>query len=128
MKKISILCCCYNEELNIQNMYNALTQVMSKLEKYDYEIIFEDNASKDNSQNILRDIAKKDKKVKVIFNQANFGPARSGLNCLKHATGDAVIGIPCDFQEPPEMIPQFIEGWENGNDIVWGQKTRSKEA
>ncbi len=127
MKKISIGICCYNEEENIELMYQAVTEQMRKLPEYDYEIIFEDNDSEDTSAQILKKIAENDKKVKVIINQTNFGPDRSGVNCMRHMSGDAYIGIPCDFQEPPEMIPEFIKEWENGHDIVWGQKVRSKE-
>lgn len=127
MKKISVLVCCYNEEENIELMYEALTKQMQSINKYDYEIIFEDNASTDKSADILRDIAGKDKHVKVIMNSINFGPDRSAVNAYINASGDAVIGIPCDFQEPPEMIPQFIEYWEQGFDIVWGQKNKSRE-
>lgn len=128
MKKISIGVPCYNEEDNIELMYKAISSQMEKLKTYDYEIIFADNCSKDNSQEILRKISKKDKKVKIIFNQNNFGPERSGINCYKNASGDAYIGIPCDFQEPPELIPFFVSEWEKGYDIVWGQKTESKES
>lgn len=127
MKKISIGVPCYNEEENIELMYEAITAQMKQLPQYEYEIIFADNDSKDKSQEILRSLAAKDKKVRVIFNQTNFGPERSGVNCFRNASGDAYIGIPCDFQEPPEMIPTFIEEWEQGHDIVWGQKTQSKE-
>lgn len=127
MKKISICVCCYNEEENIELMYQALTKEMQSLPQYDYEIIFEDNDSKDRSQEILRDICSRDNHVKAIFNQTNFGPDRSTVNCLMSITGDAYIGIPCDFQEPPELIPTFIAEWEKGHDIVWGQKTKSKE-
>lgn len=126
-KKISIGVPCFNESCNIENMYKALTAEMKKNQKYDYEIIFSDNDSVDASDIILRRIAQKDKKVKVILNQSNFGPAKNGINCIRRASGDCYIGIPCDFQEPPEMISEFITEWENGADIVWGQKKSSKE-
>ncbi len=127
MKKISVAVPCYNEEENIGLMYEALTNELSSLKKYDYEIIFADNDSKDRTAQIMCEIAAKDKKVKVILNQTNFGAERSAVNCLKNASGDAYISIPCDFQEPPEMIPRFVQEWEDGHDIVWGQKTKSKE-
>ena len=128
MKKISIGVPCYNEEENVELMYEAITEQMKQLPQYDYEIIFADNDSKDNTRSIIREIAKKDLHVKAVFNQTNFGPERSGINCYRNASGDAYIGIPCDFQEPPEMIPTFIEEWEKGHDIVWGQKVSSKES
>ena len=127
MKKISIGIPCYNEEGNVELMYKSITDQMNKLPNYDYEIIFEDNNSSDSTQLILREIAQDDKRVKVIFNQANFGPMRSGTNCMGSITGDAYIAIPCDFQEPPEMIPEFVGYWEKGYDVVWGTKTSSKE-
>ena len=128
MKKISVGVCCYNEEDNIELMYEALTKELQNLKEYDYEIVFADNDSIDKSQDILRRIAAKDKHVKAIFNQTNFGPDRSGINLYENISGDVYIGIPCDFQEPPEMIPDFIKEWENGYDVVYGQKTKSKES
>lgn len=108
-------------------MYKAITEQMLLVPKYSYEIIFADNDSQDSSQEILRRIAAEDERVKVILNQTNFGVDRSFVNCYGSSSGDAVICLPCDFQEPPEMIPDFIKGWEEGFDIVWGQKNRSKE-
>lgn len=127
MKKITIGIPCYNEEENIEAMYYAVKSEMAKNPEYDYEIIFADNDSKDCSQKILERIAANDSRVKVIFNQTNFGPERSGVNCLKNASGDAYIGLPCDFQEPVEMISDFIREWDAGYEVVWGQKTKSKE-
>lgn len=127
MKKISICIPCYNEETNIMDAYDRVTNVMKSLDRYDYEIIFADNASKDNSAEIFYQLADQDKHVKVIFNFRNYGPMRSGKNACFRATGDAIISIPCDMQEPPEMIPEFVKEWEKGNLIVWGQKTKSKE-
>lgn len=128
MKKISICICCYNEEGNVYAMYEAVTAQMSKFNGiYDYEIIFSDNDSKDHTRSILRKIAKEDKHVKVILNTRNFGPNRSGWNCILRAQGDAVIGIVCDFQTPPELIPEWIHWWEEGNLVVCGQKKKSKE-
>jgi len=126
-KKITIGVPCYNEEDNIELMYEAITKQMQLLTNYDYEIIFADNGSSDSSAKIMREIAANDKKVKVILNQTNFGPSRSGINVIRNMSGDAYIGIACDFQEPPEMIPTLIEEWEKGHEIVWGQKTKSKE-
>lgn len=127
MKKISICVPCYNEEKNIMDAYDQITNVLKDMVRYEYEIIFADNASTDGSAEILRQLASQDKRVKVIFNYRNYGPARSGKNVCFRATGDAIISVPCDLQEPPEMIPRFIDEWEKGNLIVWGQKTKSKE-
>lgn len=129
MKKISICVPCYNEEENAYPMYAAITEQMKKLtDKYNYEIIFEDNDSKDGTKDILRTIAKKDKCVKVIFNTRNFGPSRSGMNCLFRATGDVIASLPCDFQVRPELIGEYITFWEQGNLVVCGQKLESEES
>lgn len=127
MKKISICIACYNEEKNIPLIYHALDEVLNQLPEYSFEILFADNASTDASVDILRAIARKDKRVKVIINNRNFGALRSGKNCLYHASGDAIISVTCDLQDPPEMIPEFIKKWEEGELVVWGQKTKSKE-
>lgn len=128
MKKISVCIACYNKEENVFPMYTAITEQMKKfIDRYDYEIIFEDNDSKDGTRNILRKIAGNDKHVKVIFNTRNFGPNRSGMNCLFRATGDVAISLPCDFQVMPELIESYLPFWEQGNFIVCGQKLESDE-
>lgn len=126
-KKISIGCCCYNEAGNVRPTYEALREMMDSLPQYDFEIIFADNASTDGTKDILRELAAQDLRVKVVFNRANFGAYNSGANRLRYVTGNAYITIPCDLQEPIEMIPEFLKYWEQGYDIVWGQKTRSEE-
>lgn len=127
-KMISICVMCYNEEENVVEMALAITEQMKKLQdKYEYEIIFADNASNDSTVIKLKHLARNDKHIKVIINNRNFGTRRSGINCMRHASGDAVISIPCDFQDPPELIPEFIKEWENGHKVVCGQKTSSEE-
>ena len=129
MKKISIFSPCYNEELNLEMLYNRITNVMEKLkDKYDYEIVIIDNKSKDNSRKVLRKLAEKDKRVKVIFNTRNFGPGRSGAHGFFQTTGDASIALAADLQDPPELIPEFLKKWEEGYKVVWGQKTKSEES
>ena len=127
MKKISICVACYNEEANVRAMAMAIVREMEKLPQYDYEVIFVDNNSEDNTQKILREVAEYNKKIKVIFNNRNYGPGRSPRNALRHVTGDAIISLPCDFQDPPEMIETFIKHWEDGCLVVYGQKSGSKE-
>lgn len=126
-KKISFVIPCYNEEKNLINVYDAVIKEIKKLSRYDYEIIFIDNCSKDDSAKILRQMAQEDKKVKVIFNRRNFGPERSPFYAILQTSGDAVIVIVSDLQDPPEMIPDFIKHWEKGEDVVWGQKTNVQE-
>ncbi len=128
LKKISICICCYNEEGNVGEMYQAVSKEMKNLQnRYDYEILFADNASQDNTRTILRRIAQQDTRVKVIFHTRNFGTVRSFWNCFFRAQGDAVLALPCDFQVPPESIPDWVRYWEEGNLLVCGQKVKSKE-
>lgn len=127
MKHISVMTPCYNEEGNIQNIYQEVKKQFNGLPQYTYEHIFIDNCSTDMSRQILREMANKDKNVKVILNARNFGPNRSGTYGMLQATGDALICIVCDLQDPPEMIPIFLQKWEEGYKVVMGQKTKSKE-
>lgn len=127
MKHISVMTPCYNEEGNIENIYQAVKEQFDKLSQYTYEHIFIDNCSTDSSRDILRNLASTDKNVKVILNTRNFGPNRSGSYGMLQGTGDALIVIVCDLQDPPEMIPRFLEKWEEGYKVVLGQKTKSKE-
>ena len=126
-KHISIMTPCYNEEENIMNLYHAVKLEFDKLNQYTYEHIFIDNCSTDSSRKILKELADKDKNVKVILNARNFGPNRSGSYGMLQATGDALICIVCDLQDPPELIPRFLEKWEDGYKVVLGQKLKSKE-
>ena len=127
MKKVSIAVPCYNEAGNVRPMAETLTAIMKEL-PYNYEIVFTDNCSTDGTKDILRELAKADKHIKVLINNRNYGPGgRSGRNTLQYLSGDVIIGIPADFQEPPELIPDFIHYWEQGYKVVCGQKTGSKE-
>lgn len=125
--KISITVPCYNEEKNVRPMAETLISIMEQLD-YDYEIVFTDNDSKDKTKEILRELAAENKKIKVLINNRNYGVGgRSGRNTLRYLSGDAILYLPCDFQEPPELIPQFIKYWEEGYKVVCGQKIGSKE-
>lgn len=127
MKHISVMTPCYNEEGNIRNIYNAVKEQFDKMPQYTYEHIFIDNHSTDSSRKILRELAAENSNVKVILNARNFGPNRSGSYGMLQGTGDALICIVCDLQDPPEMIPTFLQKWEEGYKVVLGQKTKSKE-
>jgi glycosyltransferase involved in cell wall biosynthesis len=128
MKKISIVTACYNEEENVEELYFQVKKVMNeKVSQYAYEHIFIDNSSEDKTVDILKDIASKDKNVKIIVNSRNFGHIKSPTYGLFQATGDAVISIVADLQDPPELIPEFIKKWEEGNEIVIGIKKSSDE-
>ena len=112
----------------MRELYEQIVRVMSSLEDYTYEHIFIDNASTDQTVDILKDIAAHDHKVKIIVNARNFGHIRSPYYALLQARGDAVISIVADFQDPPEMIPEFIRRWEEGYKVVVGVKKQSEES
>lgn len=128
MKKVSILIPCYNEEDNVGPMSEAIVNLFEKeLTQYDYELLFIDNDSHDNTRSLLRDICAKNKHIKAIFNAKNFGQFNSPYYGILQVTGDCVISMVCDFQDPIELIPQYLEAWEEGYKIVIGIKTSSKE-
>lgn len=128
MKKISVLIPCYNEEENVVPMSEAIVNLFTtELVDYDYELLFIDNDSHDNTRPLLREICAKNPKVKAIFNAKNFGQFNSPYHGILQTTGDCTISMVCDFQDPIELIPQYIKEWENGYKIVIGIKTSSKE-
>lgn len=127
-KKISVTSSCYNEESNIEELYLKVKEQMEKFgDKYDYEQIFIDNCSTDRTAEKLRELAKQDKRVKVVLNSRNFGHIKSPFYAMMIATGDAVIHLASDLQDPPELISDFIKKWEEGYKIVIGIKNQSKE-
>ena len=127
MKTISILTGCFNEESNVQELYERVRAAMMKAGRYNYEHIFTDNCSSDNTVAILKRIALVDPAVKIIVNARNFGPVRSSMHALHQASGDAVIGIVADLQDPPELIPEMIAKWEQGYAMVLCVKKSSQE-
>ena len=128
MKQVSILIPCYNEEGNVVDMANAVCKQMSKLPQYDFELIFIDNDSKDRTRELIRGLCKSNPKIKAIFNARNFGQFSSPYYGMLQATGDCVITMVCDFQDPVNMIPKYLAEWEKGYKIVLGQKVRSNES
>lgn len=128
MKKISILIPCYNEVDNVGPMSFAVENVLREaLDQYDYEILFIDNCSTDGTREKLEEICANNKKVKAIFNVTNFGQFNSPFHGLCQTSGDCTVSLSCDFQDPVELIPRFVEEWEKGHKIVSGIKTSSKE-
>lgn len=127
MAYISIVTACYNEEENVQLLYERVKSVFESLPQYRYEHIFIDNASTDQTVPILKQIAATDHNVKIIVNSRNFGHIRSPFFGLMQAKGDAVISLVCDFQDPPELLPIFLAKWKEGNKIVVGVKKTSDE-
>jgi len=128
LKRISVVTGCFNEEENVNELYEQVKAVFIDLQPYEYEHIFIDNASKDRTVAILKEIAQKDRRVKIIVNTRNFGHIRSPFHALLQAKGDAVICIVADLQDPPIMIKEFIKKWEEGYKIVIGVKTQSEES
>ena len=128
MEKVSILIPCYNEEDNVVPMSEAIVNLFTtQLTKYDYELVFIDNDSKDTTRPKLRKICEKNPHIKAIFNAKNFGQFNSPYYGILQTTGDCTISMVCDFQDPIELIPRYLEEWEKGYKIVIGIKTSSKE-
>jgi len=125
---VSVLTPCYNEAANVLALYERVRAVFQPLDQYSYEHVFIDNASTDETVSILRDIAARDKNVKVIVNTRNFGHIRSPYHALLQCRGDAVIGMAADLQDPPELIPAFLEKWREGYKVVLGVKSASEES
>jgi len=124
---ISVVTPCYNEEENVAALYQQVKAVFHRLPGYDYEHIFIDNASTDGTVAILKQIAAADRNVKIVVNARNFGHIRSPYHGLLQSTGEAVVLIVADLQDPPAMISDFIKKWEEGYKIVIGTKNKSKE-
>jgi glycosyltransferase involved in cell wall biosynthesis len=127
MKSISIITPCFNEEENVREVYGRVRAAMSAVGRYRYEHLFIDNASSDRTVTILKEIAAADRNVKIIVNARNFGHVRSPMHALCQASGDAVIGLVADLQDPPEMIPDLLREWEKGMPIVIAVKKSSGE-
>lgn len=128
MKKISVLIPCYNEVENVVPMSEAVVKILTEaLSQYDYELVFIDNCSTDGTRDKLEAICAENKKIKAIFNVTNFGQFNSPFYGMCQTTGDCTISMCCDFQDPVEMLPQFVKEWENGYKIVSAIKTSSKE-
>ena len=126
MKKISIIVPMYYEEKVVKECYKRLSEILQKLVKYDYEIIFVNDGSKDRTLELLEEIAELDQKIKIISFTRNFGHQCAVTAGLKHVSGDAIVIIDADLQDPPELIPDMILLWEEGNKIVYG-KRKSRE-
>ena len=128
MKLISIVSPCYNEEENVELLSTKVSELFEgPLSNYDYEHIFIDNNSSDDTINILRKLAEDNKKIKVILNTRNFGQVRSPYHGILQSTGDATVLLVADLQDPPNLIENFIKEWELGFKVVVGVKTKSEE-
>lgn len=126
MKKISLVIPMYNEQEVANESYKRITSVLQELKNYEYEIIIVDDGSKDNTLNIIEEIAQKDEKLKIISFSRNFGHQAAVTAGLKETTGDAVVIIDADMQDPPELIKDMILLWEEGNDVVYAVRKKRK--
>ncbi|MDR3011944.1 MAG: glycosyltransferase family 2 protein [Chitinispirillales bacterium] len=128
MKKISILIPCYNEEDNVVPLSGEIVKIMENdLASYAYEVIFIDNCSTDNTRPLLHGICKNNSRIKAIFNARNFGQTNSPFHGICQTSGDCVIVVCADFQDPLDLIPTFVREWESGYKIVSAIKTKSRE-
>jgi glycosyltransferase involved in cell wall biosynthesis len=129
-KKISIVIPCYNEQENVGPIAEKVREqfeTVEILQKYDYEILFMDNDSRDETRSRIRELAEKDSHIKAIFNAKNFGQFNSPYYGMLQTDGDATMLMAADFQDPPEMIAKYVEGWEEGYKIVIGIKAHSTD-
>lgn len=122
MKKISIIIPMYYEQEVAEECYKRITKVLKNIKNYDYEIICINDGSKDKTLEILESLAKTDKNLKIISFSRNFGHQAAVTAGLKFVTGDAIVIIDADLQDPPELIPQMLELWEQGNEVIYGKR------
>ena len=128
MKKISVLIPCYNEEENVVPISQAVIDTLTnELPEYDYELVFIDIDSQDKTRLLIRELCRQNPKIKAIFNARNFGQFNSPYYGMLQVTGDCVIEMVADFQDPVDLIPKYVHAWEEGYKIVIGIKTSSKE-
>jgi len=128
MKQISVITPCYNEAANVEELYKRVRAAIQIAGDYAYEHIFIDNHSEDETVSVLRRLAAHDRNVKVIVNARNFGQIRSPHHALLQTSGEAVIGLVADLQDPPELIPQMLRKWEEGYALVLCVKDKSEES
>jgi glycosyltransferase involved in cell wall biosynthesis len=127
VKTITVLTPCHNERENVRGLREHVRRVTAAMPEYRFEHLFIDNASSDGTVEELRALAAEDPAVKVILNNRNFGHVRSPYHGLLQARGDAVIVLAADFQDPPDLIPEFVRLWSEGSEVVLGQKVNSAE-
>lgn len=127
-RHVGIVLPCYNEEANIDELHDRLTKVFAALPDYVFEMLFIDNASTDGTVAKIKSLIDRDPRVKLIVNARNFGHIRSPFHAMLNAPGDCIIAMCTDLQDPPELIPQFLEQWQRGASMVLGQKRSSQES
>ena len=127
MEKISIIIPAYNEERNVVLIHKKIVEIFSGLKSYDFEVIFVNDGSRDNTQQQLIELSQKFEEVKFIELSRNFGHQPAVKAGIDHADGDAVISMDGDLQHPPELIPKMIEKWKEGYDVIFTIRTYPKE-
>ncbi len=127
-KKISVATGCYNEVGNIRELYDRIRAVFARHPELDWEIVIADNCSTDGTRDLLETIAKEDSRFKVILNAGNFGHIRSPFHAVLNTSGDAVVILVSDLQEPPELIDEFLKKWNEGYRVVCGVRSGAKES
>ena len=128
MSLLSVVTPCYNEESNVAELHERVAAALASVGGLEYEHIFIDNASTDDTVGVLRRLAARDTRVRVIINARNFGHIRSPYHAMLQAGGDAVMLVVADLQDPPELIPEFVRKWREGSLIVAGIKAESQES
>ena len=126
MKKISIIIPAYNEEESIPYLEKRLVTLMDNIKDYEFEILFINDGSKDKTLELIKDLRKKDERFCYVNFSRNFGKETAMIAGLDYATGDAVIIIDADLQDPPELIPELIKYWEEGYDDVYAKRKSRK--
>lgn len=125
-KKISVIIPMYYEEEVANQCYARVLNVLENLEGYDYEIIFVNDGSRDKTFDILCDIASQNRQVKVISFSRNFGHQAAVTAGLKYVTGDVVLIMDADLQDPPELLPEMLKLWEDGYEVIYGKRHSRK--
>ncbi|MBI5200005.1 MAG: glycosyltransferase family 2 protein [Elusimicrobia bacterium] len=126
-KRVSIITAVFNEQESVQSFYEELQKVLSKLERYEFELLFVDNRSTDRTRELILELRAKDPRVQLLTMSRNFGVQASFQAGFSNATGEATIVIDVDLEDPPELIPTFLEKWEQGYDVVYGERSRRPE-
>lgn len=126
-KKLSVVPIAYRDEGNIEELYRRTAKVLKKITP-NWEIIYVNDASPDNSEQILRKLAKKDKRLTVMLHSRNFGAQNAFTTGMKQTTGDAVVLMDGDLQDPPELIEKFVEKWLEGYDVVYGKRKKREKS
>lgn len=126
MKKITIIIPAYNEEESLPHLYERLEKLMSSMEHYEFEILFVNDGSKDNTINLIKEYREKDNRISYVDFSRNFGKEIAMIAGLDYATGDCVIFMDADLQDPPELIPELVKYWEEGYDDVYAKRNSRK--